>query len=113
MRSESDKSSEEVPMENLEKDYNKKEELVIGNEGSGKEDQNEDSSGVDDQIFHPEEDIIERYDENQKEELDTKDTNESFHNHGPIQDEQKVNGRKGLEDLRIEYNIGKLAPMPI
>ena len=75
-----------------------------------KEDQNEDSSGIDDKIFHPEEDIIERYDKNQNEELDTKDTNESFHNHGPIQDEQKVNGRKGLEDLRIEYNIGKLAP---
>ena len=37
-------------------------------------------------------------------------TNDTFHNHGPIQDEQKVNGKKGLEDLRIEYNIGKLAP---
>ena len=102
-----------VPTENLETDDDNKDETVTEKEGLGKDDQKEDSSVIDDQSFHPEEDNIERYDENQKEELDTKDTNESFHNHGPIQDEQKVNGRKGLEDLRIEYNIGKLAPMPI
>ena len=44
-----------------------------------------------------------------KEELDAQDTNESFHNHDQIQAEQKVNGRTGLEDLRIEFNEGKLA----
>ena len=81
-------------------------ETVTEEEGLEKEDQNEDSSGIDDQIFHPEEDIIEGYDKNQDGELDTKNTNESFHNHDPIQDKRKVNGREGLEDLRIEYDIG-------
>ena len=41
--------------------------------------------------------------------MDTQDTNEPFHNHGQIQAEQKVNGRTGLEDLRIEFDKGKLA----
>ena len=63
----------------------------------------------DDQIFHPGEDIIERDDENQKEKLDTQDTNEPFQNHDQIQAEQKMNGRTGLEDLRIEFDKGKLA----
>ena len=97
-------------MKNLEKDDDQKEELVIGNKGSGKEDQNKDSSGTNNQIFHPEKVIIEGYDKNQDGELDTKNTNESFHNHDPIQDKRKVNGREGLEDLRIEYDIGQLAP---
>ena len=110
MRSESDKSSKEAPIKNLEKDDNQKEELVIGNEESGKEDQNKDSSGTNNQIFHPEKDIREGYDKDQGGELDIKKTNESFHNHDPIQDKQKVNDREGLEDLRIEYDIGKLAP---
>ena len=85
-------------MENLEKDDNKKEELVIGNEGSGKEDNIKDSSGTNNQIFHPEKVIIEGYDKNQDGELDTKNTNESFHNHDPVQDKRKVTGREGLED---------------
>merc|ERR1712240_560475 len=110
MRSESDKSSEEAPIKNLEKDDNQKEELVIGNEESGKEDQNKDSPGTNNQIFHPEKDIREGYDKDQGGELDIKKTNESFHNHDPIQDKQKVNDREGLEDLRREYDIGKLAP---
>ena len=63
----------------------------------------------DDQIFHPGEDIIERDDENQKERLDTQDTNEPFQNHDQIHAEQKMNGRTGLEDLRIEFDKGKLA----
>merc|ERR1712240_40150 len=54
----------------------------------------------DDQIFHPAEDIIERDDENQKERLDTQDTNEPFQNHEQNQAKQKMNGRTGLEDLR-------------
>ena len=108
--SENDELNKEVPRENLETHDDNKEEAVTEEEGLEKEDQNEDSSGIDDQIFHPGEDIIERYDENQKEESDTKDTNESFHKHGQIQAEQKVNGRKGLEDLRTEFNKGKLAP---
>ena len=37
-----------------------------------------------------------------------KKTNESFHNHDPIQDKPKINDREGLEDLRIEDEIGKL-----
>merc|ERR1712240_852923 len=110
MRSESDKSSEEAPIKNLEKDNNQKEELVIGNEESRKEDQNKDSYGINNQIFHPEKDIREGYDKDQGGELDIKKTNESFHNHEPIQDKQKVNDREGLEDLRIEYDTGKLAP---
>ena len=85
--------------------------LNLGTEEEGleKEDQNEDSSGIDDQIFHPGEDIIERYDKNQKEKLDNQDTNEPFQNHDQIQAEQKMNGRTGLEDLRIEFDKGKLA----
>ena len=63
----------------------------------------------DDQIFHPGENIIERDDENQKERLDTKDTNEHVQNHDQIQSGQKRNGRTGLEDSRIEFDKGKLA----
>ena len=58
-------------------------------------------AGNDDQIFHPGEDIIGK--------LDTQDTNEPFQNHDQIQAEQKMNGRTGLEDLRIEFDKGKLA----
>ena len=108
MRSESDELSEEVPIENLEKADDHKEELVIENKGSGKEAQNTDSSGTNNQIFHLEKDIREGYDKDQGGELDIKKTNESFHNHDPIQDKQKVNDREGLEDLRIEDDIGKL-----
>ena len=107
--SENDELNKEVPRENLETHDDNKEEAVTEEEGLEKEDQNEDSSGIDDQIFHPGEDIIERYDENQKEKLDTQDTNEPFQNHDQIQAEQKVNGRTGLEDLRIEFDKGKLA----
>ena len=107
--SENDELNKEIPMENLETHDDNKEEAVTEEEGLEKEDQNEDSSGIDDRIFHPEEDIIERDDENQKEKLDTQDTNEPFQNHDQIQAEQKVNGRTGLEDLRIEFDKGKLA----
>ena len=107
--SENDELNKEVPRENLETHDDNKEEAVTEEEGLEKEDQNEDSSGIDDQIFHPGENIIERDDENQKERLDTQDTNEPFQNHDQIQAEQKMNGRTGSEDLRIEYDKGKLA----
>ena len=94
-------------MENLETDDDNKEETVTEEEGLEKDDQNEDSSVIGDQSFHPEEDNIEVYDENQKEEFGTQDINESFFR---IQDEPRVNGRTGLEELKIEFNKGKLAP---
>ena len=59
--SENDELNKEVPRENLET-----------------HDENKEEAGIDDQIFHPGEDIIERYDKNQKEKLDTQDTNEPF-----------------------------------
>ena len=108
--SENDELNEEVPMENLETDDDNKEETVTEEEGLEKDDQNEDSSVTGDQTFHPGEDNIEVYDENQKEEFGTQDINESFYNHCRIQDEPRVNGRTGLEELKIEFNKGKQAP---
>ena len=72
-----------------------------------KDNQNEDYSVTGNQTFHPGEDNIEVDDENQKEEFGTQDINESFFR---IQDEPRVNGRTGLEELKIEFNKGKLAP---
>ena len=76
--SENDELNEEVPMENLETDDDNKEETVTEKEGLEKDDQNEDSPVIGDQSFHPEEDNIEIYDENQKEEFGTQDINEPF-----------------------------------
>ena len=108
--SENDELNKEVPTKNLETDDDNKEETVTEEEGLEKDDKNEDSSVIDAQSLHPEEDNIEAYDENQKEEFGTQDINESFHNHCRIQVEPRVNGRTGPEELKIEFNKGKLAP---
>ena len=110
MKSESDESSEESPIKNLDKDDNQKKELVIGNDESGKEDQNKDSSGTKNQTFLPKKDIREGCDKDQGGEFKIKKTNESFHNHDPTKEKPKVNDREGLEDLRIEDDTGKLVP---
>merc|ERR1712240_473533 len=108
--SENDELNEKIPIENLETDDDNREETVTEEEGLEKDDQNEDFSVMSDQSFRPEEENIGVYDENQKEEFGTQDINESFHNHCRIQVEPKVNGRPGVEKLKIEFNKGKQAP---
>ena len=71
--SENDELNKKIPIENLETDDDNREETVNDTEEEGleKDDQYEDSSVISDQSFHPEEDNIEVYDENQKEEFVT------------------------------------------
>ena len=113
--SENDELNEKIPIENLETDDDNREETVNDTEEEGleKDDQYEDSSVISDQSFHPEEENIEVYDENQKEEFGTQDINESFHNHCQIQVEPTVNGRTRLEELKIEFKKGKQAPCAV
>ena len=106
MKSENDKTSEEAPMKDRDKEDNQEKALVIRNDEPGKEDQNKDSSGTKNQTFQPEKDIREGCDKSR--ELNIKKTSESFHNHDPTQDKPTVNDREELEDLRIEDDIGKL-----
>ena len=83
----------------------------------GQDNQYEDSSEseivISGQSFHPEDDKIGVYDENQNEEFVTQEINESFYNHYQYQVEPTVNGRTRLEELKeimedwINYNYNE------
>ena len=88
MKSENDKTSEEAPMKDPDKDDNQEKALVIRNDKQGKEDQNKNSSGTKNQNFQPEKDIREGCDKGG--ELNIKKT------------------IKEIEDLRIENKRAKM-----
>merc|ERR1712240_871249 len=85
-------------------------------EGLEKDDQYEDSSVISDQSFHPEEDNIEVYDENQKKKIVTQDINESLevpvrkHRRPEIVKADRTEIQEGSIKKNRELNKGKQAP---